>query len=301
MLTGASTGLGLAITQRLLRHEENLLILTAREASLARFAELGIEEGPRVWLRPLDVTDEGQRRAVVEEAEERAGGVDVLVNNAGITYRTVAEYATQLELSHQMAVNYEGPMAMAGLVLPGMRRRRGGRIIQISSAGGLVAMPTMGLYSASKFALEAASEAMHYEVRPFGIRVSLVLPGFINSASYLQSIVGDLSQRATEDPDDPYNPHFNNMDRFIERMMRVAWATPETVARRVVRIMNRRRPPLRVLPTWDAHLLWWFRRFAPHSLNIWLTYRMLPGGRRWSGLRRLRRKRLAESRADDQD
>ena len=283
LLTGASVGLGLAIARLLMQEDHTHLILTGRASSLDRFTDLGISENRRLWLRALDVTDAEQCRFVVEEAEDKLGGVDVLINNAGVTYRTVAEYATERELSHQMAVNYEGPMALAGLVLPGMRHRRHGRIIQISSAGGLVAMPTMGLYSASKFALEAASEAMYYEVRPFGVRVSLILPGFIHSPSYLQSIVGDSSRHATEHADDPYHPHFRNMNRFIERMMRLARATPESVARRIAKTMNRKHPPLRVLASLDARLLWWFRRFAPHALNIWLTYRMLPGRKGWRG------------------
>ena len=283
LLTGASVGIGLAIARLLKEEPQTHLILTARASSLGRFRELGISESSRLWLRELDITKDEQRRAVVDEITETFGGLDVLINNAGITYRSVAEYATQLELSHQMAVNYEGPMALCSLVLPRMRQRKQGRIIQVSSAGGLVAMPTMGLYSASKFALEAASEAMHYEVRPFGIRVSLVLPGFIHSESYLQSIVGDRSRQATSDVDDPYHPHFINMNRFIQRWMGRARATPESVARRVVKTMNRKRPSLRVIASWDARVLWWFRRFAPHGINIWLTYRMLPGRRHWRG------------------
>jgi short-subunit dehydrogenase len=284
LLTGATIGIGLAIARQLIEDEQTHLILTARASSLNRFAESGILPSDRLWLRALDVTDEQQRRAVVQEADEMLGGIDVLINNAGITYRTVAEYATQLELSHQMAVNYEGPMALAALVLPGMRERQCGRIIQISSAGGIVAMPTMGLYSASKFALEAASEAMHYEVRPFGIQVSLVLPGFIHSPSYLQSVVGERSKRASSSQEDPYYPHFTHMNRFIDRMMRLSHTTPENIAQHVVTTMNKTRAPLRVMPTWDTRLLWWFRRFAPHRLNIWLTYRMLPGRRHWRGL-----------------
>ncbi len=284
LLTGASVGLGLAIARQLLEDERLHLVLTARAESLARFAELGIEASDRVWLRALDITSEVQRRAVVEEIDAELGGVDTLINNAGITYRTVAEYATAAELSHQMIVNYEGPMALAALVLPSMRRRRAGHIIQISSAGGLVAMPTMGLYSASKFALEAASEAMHYEVRPFGIRVTLVLPGFVNSPAYKHAVVGQLSRRATEQLKDPYHPHFVNMDRLIGTMMSLTSATPESVARRVVKVMHRRRAPLRILATWDARLLWWFRRFTPQGPYVWITYRALPGIRKW-GLR----------------
>ncbi len=281
LLTGASVGLGLAIARRLLEDESLHLVLTARAESLSRFAELGIDASDRVWLRALDITNDAERRAVVEEIDAELGGVNILVNNAGITYRTVAEYATAAELSHQMNVNYEGPMALAALVLPSMRRRRTGHIIQISSAGGLVAMPTMGLYSASKFALEAASEAMYYEVRPFGVRVTLVLPGFVNSPAYKHAVVGLLSRRATEQTNDPYHPHFENMDRMIGSMMSLTSATPESVARRVVKLMHRRRAPLRLLATWDARLLWWFRRFTPQGPYVWMTYRALPGIRKW--------------------
>jgi short-subunit dehydrogenase len=184
-----------------------------------------------------------------------------------------------------MVVNYEGPMALAALVLPGMRRRRMGHVIQISSAGGLVAMPTMGLYAASKFALEAASEAMHYELRPFGVQVSLVLPGFVNSPGYKKSVVGRLSRNAMKRSTDPYHAHFKHMDRMIGRMMRLTRATPESVARRVVETVHRRKAPLRVLGTWDARLLWWFRRFTPQFAYVWLTYHMLPGIRYWGDVR----------------
>lgn len=281
LLTGASVGLGLAIARELIRDGSFHLVLTARAASLPRFAEVGVLPGDHLWLRALDITSARDRRTVVEEIDAELGGVDVLINNAGITYRSVAEYATHRELAHQMVVNYEGPMALAALVIPLMRERRRGRIIQISSAGGFVGMPTMGLYSASKFALEAASESMYYELRPFGVQVSLVLPGFIHSSSYLNTIVGSLSRVAKDELGDPYHLHFKNMDRLIDRLMRLTRATPETVARKVLKTLHRKRAPLRVIATWDARLLWWFRRFMPQPLYIWITYRLLPGIRKW--------------------
>ena len=281
LVTGASVGIGLAIARQLMKDDGIFLVLTARAGSLGRFAELAVVESERLWLRALDITDDSQRRSVIREIDEKLGGVHTLINNAGITYRTVAEYATPTELEHQMVVNYEGPMALAALVLPGMRRRRSGLILQVSSAGGLVAMPTMGLYSASKFALEAASEAMHYEVRPFGVHVSLVLPGFVNSPGYKNSVVGPLSRLATENARDPYHAHFKYMDRLIGRMMMLTRASSETVAQRIVKAIYRRRAPLRIIATWDARLLWWFRRFMPQPVYIWITYRMLPGIRHW--------------------
>jgi NAD(P)-dependent dehydrogenase (short-subunit alcohol dehydrogenase family) len=281
LLTGASVGIGLAIARALLERDDLHLVLTARASSLHRFADAAVFSSPRLWLRELDITDDEQRRAIVDEIERTFGGVDILINNAGIAYRTVAEYATAAELTHQMAVNYEGPMALTALVLPSMRRRRHGRVIQISSAGGLVAMPTMGLYAASKFALEAASEAMHYELRPFGVHVSLVLPGFVRSPGYLNTIVGPSSRRALDEVSDPYHAHFSHMDRLIDLLMRVTRASPETVARRVATLIRRRRPPLRALASWDAAVLWWFRRFTPQPLYVWLTYHLLPGVRSW--------------------
>jgi short-subunit dehydrogenase len=283
LITGASTGLGLAIAREFLKDPTVHVILTARESSLARFDEVGLAEGQNIWLRPLDVTNDAQRRAVVEEIECAFGAVDTLINNAGITYRTVAEYATSAELSHQMAVNYEGPMALCALVLPAMRRQREGRILQISSASGLSAMPTMGLYSASKFALEGASESMHFEVRPFGVHVSLIIAGFINSKGYENSVVGALSTIATIDEHDCYHPHFHHMNKLIGRMMHVTWSSSDSVAKRVVATARSSRPPLRVLATWDARLLWWFRRFIPQVIFAWVTYRLLPGVSGWVG------------------
>jgi short-subunit dehydrogenase len=169
LVTGASTGLGLALARRLLEVTPCRLVLTARESSMKRFAPAGIVEGPRVHLRALDVTSAEQRKRVVEEAADCWGGVDVLVNNAGVMYRSVLEHVSDAERLEQMDVNYQAPMALIRLVLPHMRAQRAGRILNVSSVGGMMAMPTMAIYSASKFALEGATEALYYEVKPWNI------------------------------------------------------------------------------------------------------------------------------------
>lgn len=102
--------------------------MTARESSLPRFAEAGITEGPNLWIRNLDVTSPGDREAIVTEAVERLGGVDVLINNAGITCRSMVEHVIEDERLQEMGVNFRGPMEWARLVLPGMRRKPAGRI-----------------------------------------------------------------------------------------------------------------------------------------------------------------------------
>lgn len=281
LVTGASTGLGLALAQLLVREPRYRLVLTARESSLGRFAAAGIFEGERVMLRALDVTVAREREAVVAEVNERWGGVDVLVNNAGVAYRAVVEHFREEEALAQLAINFRGPMELIRLVLPHMRERRSGRIINVSSVGGMMAMPTMALYSASKFALEGATEALWYEVRPWNIQVSLVQPGFIQSASFLNTRFTELSARAAADPAAAYHTEYAEMSELIGRLMTRTGARPERVAAAIVRTMQQRRPPLRVPATWDAHGFAWLRRLLPRSWYHWVLYRSLPHVRRW--------------------
>jgi hypothetical protein len=281
LVTGASIGLGLAIARELIAKTDFHLILTARASSLPRFADAGITNTERVWLRALDVTVAKARQALIAEIESELGGVDMLINNAGVSYRSVVEHLTDDEMRHQMEVNYQAPLALSRLVMPSMRHKGSGHIVQISSAGGLMGMPTMGGYAAAKFALEGATEAMYYEIRPFGIRVSLILPGFLNSDGFKKVLLSGESRNAINDPENPYYQHYRYMVPFIARLMRLTPSTPRSVARKVVRTLGARRPRLRIPATWDTHLLWWFRRFVPHRLYTWITYYLLPGVGHW--------------------
>ncbi|HVK76383.1 MAG TPA: SDR family NAD(P)-dependent oxidoreductase [Kofleriaceae bacterium] len=281
LITGASTGLGLALARRLLRDTPHRLVLTARRASLSRFADERIVDGERVRLRPLDVSRDHERRAVIDDVDRAWGGVDVLVNNAGVAYRSVLEHVTESDFLDQMEVNYVGPVELARLVLPSMRAKRAGRIINVSSVGGMMAMPTMAIYSASKFALEGATEALYYEVRPWGIHVSLIQPGFVHSDSFEHTRLTHESAHSQQDLREAYHAHYEHMSPFIARLMRAARATPDSIARRIARTIERRRPPLRVPVTIDAWLFGWLRRYLPRGLYHALLYRALPGIRHW--------------------
>ncbi len=248
---------------------------------MPRFAAHGLVESDRLWLRAMDVTDARQRREVVSEVEAELGGVDVLVNNAGVAWRAVLEHVSESDWLDQMRVNFRGPAELARLVLPGMRARRSGRIIAVSSVGGMMAMPTMALYSASKFALEGAFEALWYEVRPWGIHVTLVQPGFVRSDSFRNTRLTRAAIRGTTLAEDPYHAHYERMDGFIARWMRRAWSRPDDVARVIVRVMRRRHPPLRVAGTPDAWIFASMRRLLPRGLYHLLLYSCLPGIRTW--------------------
>lgn len=285
LVTGASSGLGLALSRQLIaaqtKGRDYRLVLTARARSLRRFAEAGITESDRLWLRPLDVTDAAQRRAVIEEVDDRWGGVDVLVNNAGVSYCAVVEHVRESERLAQMDVNFRSPMEMARHVLPTMRQKRAGRIINISSVGGMMAMPTMAVYSASKFALEGATEALWYEVKPWNIKVTLVEPGFIHSRSFERVQFTQLSARSIQSTQDPYHAHYENMAPFIGRTMNRAIATPEKLATKIIKVINRKNPPLRVPATIDAWVFAMLRRFLPRRLYHAVLYRSLPQIRQW--------------------
>ena len=285
LITGASTGLGLALSRLLLEKTEYRLVLTARETSLPRFKDEGIEESERVMILPLDVRGMRARKVVVAKVAEHWGGVDVLINNAGIAYRSVVEHAHEEDRLEQLDINFRSPMELVRLVLPYMRHQRYGRIITVSSVGGMMAMPTMAIYSASKFAVEAATESLWYEVRPWAIRVSLIEPGFIHSGSFTNTKWTPDSNASIIEDADPYHEHYANMGPFIARMMGLSFATHERVAKKILKTMRRNDPPLRVQATVDAHAFTILRRILPRWIYHRVLYHSLPGVRKWGPYR----------------
>lgn len=281
LITGASTGLGLAIAKRFITDKQFFLILTARPSSLSRFSKQNIIESEFVKIRPLDVLEKSHRDQIFAEAEKNWGGVDILINNAGYSLRAVAEHVGEMERYRQMDTNFRAPLALIRRALPSMRKKRSGHIINISSVGGMMAMPTMAIYSASKFALEGASESLWYEVRPWNIKVTLVQPGFIHSRSFQNVKLSHECSEAIEDKNNPYHYHYNSMSKFIENLMALTPITPDLVAKKVLKIAKKKNPPLRVAGTWDAHFFSLLRTFLPRFIYHRVLYWSLPQIRRW--------------------
>lgn len=281
LITGASSGLGLAIGKRLIRSDKYRVVLTARKTSLHRLFRLGLAEGNALSILPLDVTSGLERESVIREIEARHGSIDVLVNNAGVAYRSVVEEATEEERKRQMEVNYRAPMELTRLVLPEMRRKRNGQIINLSSVSGMMAMPTMSLYSASKFALEGATEALFYEVKPWKIRVSIVQAGFVNSSSFKNTRLTKASSLSLKSTTNAYYEHYANMRRLIRYCMNHSVSSPEDIARKVERIIENKNPPLRVPVTPDAVLFEIFRRYLPRWFYHKFLYSTLPNIESW--------------------
>jgi NAD(P)-dependent dehydrogenase (short-subunit alcohol dehydrogenase family) len=205
LITGCSTGLGRALAEAVL-DAGHRAVITARNAGT--LADLAAEHPDAALALPLDVRDLERGVDVVRQAADRFGGVDVLVNNAGYGYRSAIEEAAPAEVGELFATNFFGPVNLMRQVLPGMRRRRSGTIINVSSIAGLRAAPGSGYYSATKCALEAASAALRKEVAPLGIRVIVIQPGpfrtdfagrsLLQTATPIGDYAGTAGQRRKE-------------------------------------------------------------------------------------------------------
>ncbi|MBT2586627.1 oxidoreductase [Arthrobacter sp. ISL-95] len=174
LITGCSTGLGRALAQAVLARGHNAVV-TARDTSTLQ--DLATEFPTTALAVALDVTEQSQVDAAVLQAEQRFGAVDVLVNNAGYGYRAAIEEGDDADVRTLFDTNVFGPVAMIKAVLPGMRSRRSGAIVNISSIGARICPPGSGYYSASKAALEGLSGSLQKELQPLGISVTVVEPG----------------------------------------------------------------------------------------------------------------------------
>ncbi|SDQ04469.1 oxidoreductase [Quadrisphaera sp. DSM 44207] len=174
LITGCSTGLGRSLAEAVLARGERAVV-TARDA--AAVADLAQAHPDTALPVALDVTDPAQVSAAVRSAQERFGGVDVLVNNAGYGYRAAVEEGEDADVQRLFATNFFGAVALTKAVLPGMRERRSGAIVNISSIGARICPPGSGYYAASKAALEGLSGSLRAELAPLGIAVVVVEPG----------------------------------------------------------------------------------------------------------------------------
>lgn len=281
LITGASTGLGLALVKQLSQSNQYHVIATARKSSLSRFEKANVFEDEHLWIRPLDVLSKSERDSVIAEATSKLGGIDVLVNNAGYCLRSVVEQVNETERLKQIDTNFRAPMALIRGVLPHMRKKRSGHIINLSSVGGMMAMPTMSIYSASKFALEGATEALWYEVKPWNIKVCLIQPGFINSDSFKKVKFTKESQKSIRDKNNPYYYHYKSMAPFIAKMMKLSFATPESISRKIQKVIESKNPSLRIPVTADAYFFGILRKVLPRDWYHKLMYYSLPEVFKW--------------------
>jgi NAD(P)-dependent dehydrogenase (short-subunit alcohol dehydrogenase family) len=174
LITGASSGLGRALAEHVLKQGDQV-VLAAR--SLESMQTLAAAFPDTALALPLDVVNPSQRANVIEQTEKRFGAIDFLVNNAGIDFIGAVEEQEEADYRKIFEVNFFGAVALLRLALPGMRARRNGTIVNMSSMDGIASFAVNGYYSASKFALEGITEALWQEIEPLGLRAVLIEPG----------------------------------------------------------------------------------------------------------------------------
>ncbi|OBF66656.1 short-chain dehydrogenase/reductase [Mycobacterium sp. 852002-51971_SCH5477799-a] len=237
LITGCSTGFGREIARAALQAGHNVVV-TARRPEAVR--DIAAEFGDRALPLALDVTDAAQIAAAVSAADAAFGGIDVLVNNAGHGYLSSVEEGEDAEVRKLFDVNYFGAVDMIKAVLPAMRARGSGHIINISSMTGLVANPPNAYYSSTKFALEAVSEALAAEVRPLGIKVTAIEPGAFRT---------DWATRSMKESGSPISDYADVAARkdLIKQFADHLPGDPKKVADAVLMVTTLDEPPLRLL------------------------------------------------------
>jgi NAD(P)-dependent dehydrogenase (short-subunit alcohol dehydrogenase family) len=248
LITGCSTGIGRATAEHLAA-KGHTVYATARRAEA--IADL---EGKGCRTLALDVTDEGSMQAAVDRVVADEGAVGVLVNNAGYSQSGAIETVDLDDVRRQFETNVFGLMRMCQLALPGMRDQRWGRIVNISSMGANFVFPGGGIYHATKYAVDAISDALRFEVKGFGVDVAIIQPGLIVTE------FGNTAAEGTQVEDGPYG-HFNatvaktTKEAYEGGFMTKLGGGPETVAKAIEKAITARKPKIRYRVTPSAHIL----------------------------------------------
>jgi len=238
LITGCSSGIGRELAGAALEVGD-CVALSARDAATLR--DLAGIHPDRALALALDVTDAGQVSRAVSETERRFGRIDVLVNNAGYGYLAAIEEGEEAEVRALFETNFFGLVAMIRAVLPGMRARRSGHVVNVSSMAGLVANPGTGYYSSSKFAVEGLSEALSRELAPFGIRVTAVEPG------PFRTDWSGRSMRRTRTPLAAYADTVGTRVAMIQELDGRQRGDPRRAAAAILRVVAHPDPPLHLL------------------------------------------------------
>lgn len=256
LITGCSSGIGEATALRLAKRGWPVYATARKLGSIEHLGAAGCR------LLELDVTDESSMSAAVAAVEDEQGAVGVLVNNAGYSQSGAIETTSMEDVKRQFQTNVFGVIRMCQLVLPGMRQQRFGRIVNVSSMGANFTFPGGGLYHASKYALEAISDALRFEVAGFGVEVIVLQPGLIltrfgqaaSASVAAPSLAGDRGQVG------PYGA-FNQTvakashDAYENPLFARLGGPPEVVAKVIERAISARRPKTRYRITPSAHML----------------------------------------------
>jgi NAD(P)-dependent dehydrogenase (short-subunit alcohol dehydrogenase family) len=259
LVTGCSSGIGRATALRLAGSGWKVYASARRPEAISELRDAGCQ------TLALDVTDEQSMHAAVASVERAEGAIGVLVNNAGYSQSGAVESVPMDAVRRQFETNVFGLVRMTQLVLPGMRRQGWGRIVNISSMGGRLVFPGGGYYHGTKFAVEAISDALRYEVKGFGVGVTIIEPGLIKT-EFGSTAAGSLAPTGDDGPYAVFNTAVGTTTAgaYESGGLSRLGAGPEAVAKAIERAIKKPKPRMLVTPS--ARILLGLRRLMTDSM-----------------------------------
>ena len=267
IVTGASAGIGEAVAHRLVRGGAKVIITARRRERLDALARELDASGANVLAVAGDITSDTDRRKLVAATLAKFGRIDALVNNAGYGTRGPVEIAPVELIRKNYETNVFSLIALTQLVLPGMRARGSGCIVNIGSVAGKIARPLSSIYDSTKHALEALTDGLRGELKPFGVRVTLIRPGFILTefVEAADAVSAEVIANAG-----PYAPFYKGYSEGTKSMRRIAGA-PDDIARLVERALVSDNPAARYSGPFHAKILLLLKWLLPDSAIAWIT------------------------------
>ena len=267
IVTGASAGIGEAVARRLGRAGARLVLTARRADRLAALAKELDPSGGRVLAVPGDVAVDADRRRLVEAALAKFGRLDALVNNAGYGTRGPVELVPVDLIRRNYETNVFALIALAQLVAPHLRKQGAGRIVNVGSVAGRIARPFSSIYDSTKHAVEALTDGLRGELKPFGVEVVLIRPGFIVT-EFIEA--ANAVSTPVMEHTGPYAPYFGGFRDNYKRWLR--WAgRPDDIARLVERALTARHPAPRYAAPFHARLFLFLKWALPARLIDFLV------------------------------
>lgn len=274
LITGASAGIGAALAQRLAAQAKGIrLVIAARNTEKLAVVSMSCQQaGADVLVVPTDLAEVEQVQALAAKALAHFGRVDALVNNAGYGQMGPIELIMPEDAQRQFAVNFHAPLILSQALIPAMREQGGGRIINISSLGGRLAFPAGGMYSASKFALEALSDVMRMELEAFNIKVCVIEPGPVSTAFF--GVAGDkVDQKVSDSGKELYGAAIKAVKEIEQQTAPLAWSS-QRVAGVIIRSLSDRHPrPRYIAATGGKTMLFLMTKLLPRRFLDWFWKR----------------------------
>jgi NAD(P)-dependent dehydrogenase (short-subunit alcohol dehydrogenase family) len=267
VITGASAGIGEATARRLVRGGASVVVSARRRDRLEALARELDPSGARVLAVAGDITSDADRRALVAAALAKFGRIDALVNNAGYGTRGPVEIVPVDLIRKNFETNVFSLVALTQLVTPAMRERGSGCIVNIGSVAGKIARPLSSVYDATKHALEALTDGLRGELQPFGVRVTLIRPGFI-----LTEFVEAANAASAEVVPNagPYARFYQGYSSNTQKMRRIA-GVPDDIARLVEKALGSDNPPPRYSGPFHAKILLLLKWLLPDRVIGWIV------------------------------